>query len=59
MKLACKKEGENIKTFDDFALIIHGRIITTKKPMIKTSSSIKIKLWRTESNYEGGHTVNF
>ena len=34
------------KLFDVFALIIYPQIATSKKPIIKISSSIETKLWR-------------
>ena len=35
-----------------FALIIRRQISTSKKPMIKTSNSIELNLWRMESKSE-------
>ena len=37
------------KRFDIFVLIICRQISTLKKPMIKTSNSIEINLWRMKS----------
>ena len=37
------------KRFDIFVLIICWQISTLKKPMIKTSNSIEINLWRMKS----------
>ena len=37
------------KRFDNFVLIIFRQISTLKKPMIKTSNSIEINLWRMKS----------
>ena len=53
MKFALELWAKNIKTFWNFSLIICGWITTSKKLMIKTSSSTEIKLRGMESSNMG------